>query len=91
MRGINMDYSGAGTNMIKKLALSVLSLTLFTATTAFAYDVQILSAVVKDQVIPDASIILQKNGESSVQTVTATNVKASFNSPFNISVTILCC
>jgi len=69
--------------MIKKLALSVLSLTLFTATTAFAYDVQILSAVVKDQVIPDASIILQKNGETSVKTVTGANGKAYFTAPFN--------
>lgn len=68
--------------MIKKLAITFLPFIFFSTSTAFAYDVQILDALVKDQVIPDATIILQKLGESSVQTKTGANGKASFNAPF---------
>lgn len=66
--------------MIKKLALTIFIF--FSTTTAFAYDVQILNAVVKDQAISDATVILQKHGESSIQTTTGANGKASFNTPF---------
>ncbi len=68
--------------MIKKFTLTFLFLLSFSTTTLYAYNVQILSAVVKDQVIPEATIILQKNGETSLQTKTGANGKASFNAPF---------
>lgn len=68
--------------MFKKLLLTLPSIALFSATTAFAFDVQILSATVKDKTIPDATVILQKNGQSSIQTKTGANGKATFNAPF---------
>lgn len=43
---------------------------------AQAIEVQILSAVVKDKSIPEAEIILQKNGEASVRAKTDANGKA---------------
>src|SRR5579871_5055908 len=68
--------------MFKKLVLAFLPLIIFPAATAFAYDIQILDAVIKDKVIPEATIILQKHGESSLQTKTGTNGKGSFDAPF---------
>ena len=69
--------------MSRKFAFSALSTFFFFSSAVFAYDVQILSAVIKDQVIPDATLILQKDGTSSVQAQTGTNGKATFSAPFN--------
>lgn len=69
--------------MIRKHLLTLFSLTFLPISMAFAFDVQILNAIVKDQVIPNATVILQKNGESSLQTQTGDNGKATFSSPFN--------
>jgi uncharacterized protein YfaP (DUF2135 family) len=77
----NNNYYRDDYFMFKKLVFTAL-LAFFSVSTALAYDVQILSAVVKDQAIPDATLILQKNGQSSVQTKTGANGKGSFNAPF---------
>ncbi|HLP53876.1 MAG TPA: tetratricopeptide repeat protein [Fluviicola sp.] len=57
---------------------------LFIAPSFFAQktEIQVLSAVVKDAVIPGAQVIFQKNGEASVSATTDSNGKISIASPF---------
>lgn len=45
-------------------------------------EIQVLSAVVKDQVIPGAQVIFQKNGESSITATTDNRGKINIPSPF---------
>ena len=45
-------------------------------------ELQVLSAVVKDEVIANAQVIFQKNGETSVNTVTDSRGRISIPSPF---------
>lgn len=60
----------------------VFSIATVASSCAYAYDVQILSAVVKDEKIPGADVFLQKNGEASLKAKTDAAGKASFDSPF---------
>lgn len=53
------------------------------AANAEPVQVQILSAVVKDQRIPGASVILQKNGQQSVVATTDAQGNATLNSDFS--------
>jgi len=62
---------------MKKLLTSSL-LCLIATSTAFADNIQVLSAVKKDKVISNAEIILQKNGKTSQRSHTQSNGKASF-------------
>ena len=50
---------------------------------AFAFEIQVLSAVVKDQSLAGVSVILQKNGEASLTATTDANGKTSIANPFN--------
>lgn len=45
-------------------------------------DVQVLSAIVKDQTIGDATVTLQKNGEQSVIGTTGADGRATLSAPF---------
>jgi hypothetical protein len=58
-------------------------MSLGSAANAEPVQVQILSAVVKDQRIPGASVILQKNGQQSVVATTDAQGNASLNSDFS--------
>ena len=71
------------TNSIKIVVLFATATIVF-APIAFAGDinVQILSAIVKDQKISDASLTLQKNGEQSVIATTNGQGQASLNTTF---------
>ena len=66
----------------KKLFLFTTCILLTSNLIAQQTQIQVLSAVVKDQVIPGAEVIFQKNGEASVTTVTDSNGKISIPSPF---------
>lgn len=65
-----------------KLRIFSAAILLSAASLAHAYEVQILSAVVKDKAIDGAEVILQKTGEQSLQGVTNAQGKVSFNQPF---------
>ena len=52
-------------------------------------DIQILNAIVKDQVVAGANITLQKNGEQSVTAVTNSQGQASFPAKFSDDQTTL--
>ena len=59
--------------------ISIFLLTLFVST-VFAQEkmqIQVLSAVIKDQKIPNAEVIFQRNGETSVQAKTDSNGRVS--------------
>lgn len=56
----------------------LMSLTASVSVTAQAGDIQVLSAVVKDQTINGAQVTWQRNGESSRQAITGNTGKASF-------------
>lgn len=56
---------------------------------AEALDVQILSAVVRDQVIADAEVIAQKNGTASRTTRTGADGRAQLAGPDDSSVTLI--
>jgi hypothetical protein len=45
-------------------------------------EIQVLSAVVKDEVIPNATVIFQKNGETSINVTTDIHGKISIPKPF---------
>jgi uncharacterized protein YfaP (DUF2135 family) len=68
---------------------------LFITSSLFAQktEIQVLSAVVKDAVIPNAQVIFQKNGEASVTATTDSQGKINIPSPFggvdDASVTII--
>ncbi len=62
---------------MKKL-LNISLLSLLASTSLMADNIQVLSAVKKDKVISDASVILQKNGQTSQLTQTKSNGKAIF-------------
>lgn len=55
---------------------------LCTITAAHAYEVQILSAVIKDKTIEGAEVIAQKVGEASVKSVTNAAGRASYGATF---------
>jgi uncharacterized protein YfaP (DUF2135 family) len=66
-----------------KLIASLCWLSLFvTGGRALAFDVQILSATVKDQTIAGAEVLLQKNGESTLKGLTDATGKVHFEKPF---------
>lgn len=63
----------------------VLLLFFLTSSTLFAQqrtEIQVLSATVKDEVIPAAQVIFQKNGETSVTATTDSRGKVSIPQPF---------
>ncbi len=60
----------------------VMALFLSFATSAQQTEIQVLSAVVKDQAISGAQVIFQKNGSASVTATTDTRGKISVPSPF---------
>lgn len=77
----------------KKLLIGILVLfgaNLFAQQTTV---IQVLSAVVKDEVIPNAEVIFQKNGETSIKAITDSRGKISIAAPFggidNGSVTLI--
>jgi hypothetical protein len=69
---------------INSLRFFILAMSLSTSCTVFAanVDVQILSATVKDKKIENATLILQKNGEQSINATTNAQGQASLNAPF---------
>ena len=62
--------------------IGCLALTSFLPALAQRTEIQVLSATVKDKVIPDAQVIFQKNGETSVTATTDSRGKISIASPF---------
>src|SRR5215510_10608966 len=64
------------------LALAFVVLGLGTVAWAGEAVVHVLSATVKDQPIPSAEVILQKNGETSVKAATDSSGHAKFANPF---------
>ncbi|MES2734619.1 MAG: tetratricopeptide repeat protein [Bacteroidota bacterium] len=69
----------------KKRAHLTAFLLLASLTTSLAQqktEIQVLSATIKDKVIPQAQVIFQKNGETSVTATTDSQGKISIPSPF---------
>src|SRR3954471_14848069 len=64
--------------------LPVFTFLLFSVSTLFAQqtEIQVLNAVVKDEVVANAQVIFQKNGEASVEVVTDSQGKIKIPSPF---------
>jgi len=69
-------------SFLNQLKWAIVSSVILASAGAQAFEVNILSAVVKDQTIPDAEVILQKNGETSLQTKTTAQGKAKIDSAF---------
>ena len=62
--------------------IGCLALTSFLPALAQRTEIQVLSATVKDKVIPNAQVIFQKNGETSITATTDSRGKISIASPF---------
>ena len=62
--------------------IGCLALASFLPAFAQRTEIQVLSATVKDKVVPDAQVIFQKNGETSVTATTDSRGKISIASPF---------
>jgi hypothetical protein len=77
MRIVSSNVAGRRTIIV---ALTLLGLTL--PATAHAFEVQILSAVLKDKVIEGAEVILQKNGHTSVTATTDARGRIVLDKPF---------
>lgn len=69
-------------SFLNQLKWAIVSSVVLASASTQAFEVNILSAVVKDQTIPDAEVILQKNGETSLQTKTTAQGKAKIDSAF---------
>jgi uncharacterized protein YfaP (DUF2135 family) len=68
--------------LIKKSYFFAMFMLLSSALFSQQTEIQILSAVVKDEVIPNAQVIFQKNGETSVNATTDSHGKINIPSPF---------
>jgi len=70
------------TLFIKKLHLLTLFMLLGSTLLAQQTEIQVLNAIVKDEVVPNAQVIFQKNGEASVNAMTDSQGKIRIPSPF---------
>jgi tetratricopeptide (TPR) repeat protein len=66
----------------KMIGAFSIMLLLSSAVSAQQTEIQVLSAIVKDQALPGAQVIFQKNGEASVTAMTDSRGKIKIPSPF---------